>query len=321
VPEIEEFNGSYLVNVRRWDGQFKFANISFQSGNMSGVFRREYSPEGASGRQYAYYITNEGYGPQDESSTWYSNIVKVGRLCSTHCSVSSNDCQVLVTALKQAREQREQTKKKRQDKEKQDGDMNGIQSTVSKQASSSIVSPPVVFKHAVAELRTEPTEHPPTRLINAVPGYASSTGVASLFPDTNIISATATLGPHVTAYSLDKAIVDGLRDFLNTNSIKGTVSNEVRFFAVQAVMAAACHNPTLVTEYSVEQVAQRLGTRRQNVSKALEQEKDSMFKASPRKKRKDCVFEDAQLCVLRYCHSDQGPRVDTESNECTKSRI
>jgi hypothetical protein len=28
----------------------------------------------------------------------------VGHLCSTHCSVSSNDCHVLVTALKQARE-------------------------------------------------------------------------------------------------------------------------------------------------------------------------------------------------------------------------
>jgi hypothetical protein len=64
-----------------------------------------------------------------------------------------------VTTLKQAREQCKQTKKKGQDKEKQDGDMNVIQSTVSKQASSSIVSPPVVFKHAVAELPTEPTEH------------------------------------------------------------------------------------------------------------------------------------------------------------------
>jgi hypothetical protein len=52
-----------------------------------------------------------------------------------------------------------------------------------------------------------------THLINAVPGYASSTGIASLFLDTNVISATATLGPHLTAYSLDKAIVDGLRDF------------------------------------------------------------------------------------------------------------
>ncbi len=159
VPEIEEFNGSYLVNVLCQDRQFKFANISFQGGNVSGVFCQEYSPEGASGWQYAYYITNEDYESQDESSTWYSNIVKVGHLCSTHCSVSSNNCQVLVTTLKQAREQCKQTKKKGQDKEKQDGDMNVIQSTVSKQASSSIVSPPVVFKHAVAELPTEPTEH------------------------------------------------------------------------------------------------------------------------------------------------------------------
>jgi hypothetical protein len=100
---------------------------------------------------------------------------------------------------------------------------------------------------------------PDTSLINAVPGYASSTGITSLFLDTNVISATATLGPHLTAYLLDKAIVNGLRDFLNTNLIKGNVSNKVRF-AVQAVMAAACHNPTLVTEYSVEQVAQQLGT-------------------------------------------------------------
>ncbi len=85
-------------------------------------------------------------------------------------------------------------------------------------------------------------------------------------------------------------------------------------FAVQAVvMVAACHNPTLVTEYSVEQVVQQLGTWWQNVSKALEQEKDSMFKPSPRKKCKDCVFEESQVCVLRYCHSDQGPHVDTES--------
>ncbi len=83
-------------------------------------------------------------------------------------------------------------------------------------------------------------------------------------------------------------------------------------FAVQAVvMVAACHNRTLVTEYSVEQVVQQLGTWWQNVSKALEQEKDSMFKPSPRKKCKDCVFEESQVCVLWYCHSDQGPNVDS----------
>jgi hypothetical protein len=49
VPEIEEFNGSYLVNVLYQDRQFKFADIPFQGGNVSGVFCREYSPEGASG--------------------------------------------------------------------------------------------------------------------------------------------------------------------------------------------------------------------------------------------------------------------------------
>jgi hypothetical protein len=64
--------------------------------------------------------------------------------------------------------------------------MNGIQSTVSKQASSSIVSPPVVFKHAVMELPpTEPTEHLPKKLHTLTPTKWSNTKVSNnLSPST-----------------------------------------------------------------------------------------------------------------------------------------
>jgi hypothetical protein len=46
MPEIEEFNRSCLVNVLHHDRQFKFANISFQGGNVSGVFHHGNTHQG-----------------------------------------------------------------------------------------------------------------------------------------------------------------------------------------------------------------------------------------------------------------------------------
>jgi hypothetical protein len=126
---------------------------------------------------------NEGYGPQDESSTWYSNIVKVGCLCSTHCSVSSNDCQVLVTTLKQAREQCKQMKKRgRTRRSKMMIWMASNQLSPSRLLLLAIVSPPVVFKHAVMELPTEPTEHLPKKLHTLTPTKWSNTKVSNNLP-------------------------------------------------------------------------------------------------------------------------------------------
>jgi hypothetical protein len=97
---------SLLVSVLSRHALYKNAKDSFGMGNMSGVYRREYSPKtnldgtpNTQGRLYAYYSTSDGSGPKDDSESWYLSLTKeiIGE---PKCAVDSKSRETLLKALK-----------------------------------------------------------------------------------------------------------------------------------------------------------------------------------------------------------------------------
>jgi len=113
-----------------------------------GVFRREYSPAylpngqvNTQGCVKAFYFTKPGFGPGDESDTWYSNITKE-EIGQKHCSTSDDDKQALLAALKNNKAIRQEGDKKAKQQQTKPTEAKTATATPKRIASSaSLVSP------------------------------------------------------------------------------------------------------------------------------------------------------------------------------------
>lgn len=314
---------SLLASVLGRHVLYKNAKDSFAMGNMSGVYRREYSPKArldgttnTQGRVYAYYVTSPGTGPEDDTDSWYLSLKKVV-IGEPKCAVDSKSREALSKALK-ARQEKE-AKAKTPDKAGSKRPVSSIVtpaqgSSAKKQAVAAPTTPPpknpnadgqkklTPFSQAMADamprksksflnedgtskliawntptVKKEITDRTMIRHVDRMEQVLITLSDKDPLLGSSIVQSLAnrlnTILPSIEVQSvgnvsdstLDNSIVDGLRDFLEANTKRGTLPNEVRN-AVEAVMTAACYSPD-IAEGSVMQLAHCLCTRWHAVEK------------------------------------------------------
>jgi hypothetical protein len=117
---------------------------------------------------------------------------------------------------------------------------------------------------------------------------------------------------------IEAGIVRGLKTFFAHHHIKGGTRPVAVQHAVDAVLGAVTFGNE-EGDASVVQVSEALGVRRDTLNNAKRYVKrilsdGKQYVAPSRKERRDCVRNDAQLAVYRFCHSDDASLVDTNSN-------
>ena len=115
-------------------------------------------------------------------------------------------------------------------------------------------------------------------------------------------------------------VIRGVRDFLNHHTTTGRRVAHVQD-AIDAVITAACFSRNNVT--SRQSVADAIGRGTRPSSLKFYEDKgrnmklsNSQYEPETLDKRSDRIRDEAQACVLEWCHSEEGTMLDTESYRC-----
>lgn len=117
-------------------------------------------------------------------------------------------------------------------------------------------------------------------------------------------------------------VSDGVRDFLNHNTVSGRRSAEVQD-AVDAVLTAACFSRTSTNVTSRSCLAKAIGRSGRPFSLKYYEDKGagmqsdgSLYQPETLDFRSDRIRDEAAACVREWCHSEEGTILDTESYRC-----